>query len=381
MARDNRKTLRSKILRLSLIAVGSLVIILALIVGGLFLASPIRPQAWTPPEGPPSPSCDGAPLLQAGVLVDDLPGTADGLAFDDAGRLYAALANGSLVRIDVRSGRWQEVGATRPPALLTGLAVVDAGQAYAVDERGGGLYGFRLQEQQVVTGERLVDAVSDRRLRWTNDVTVTDDGLVFFTATSQRRNLDENFLEVLEHAGSGQLLVHNPATGSTRELSGTLQMANGIAPGARPGEVLVVETSEYRVLGFRPVDGGGYRSTVAVDNLPGMPGNIRRSPDGSYWLALLSPRSGPLDNLAETPSIRRLMAWMPANMRPRPAPVTCVIQIAPEGDGYQAHAYRLAGDGLPSFSTAIARDGRLYLSPAGFGRPDEPRLYVADLPG
>lgn len=377
-----RRSALSRLLRVLSIGTAIVVAVAGLGVGALLFASPINPVVWSPPEGTPRPSCEAAPTLTVGTLVNDLPGTADGLGFDTAGRLYAALATGFVVRIDPASARWTKVGVTgAAPALLTGLATAPNGRVYAVDERGGALYDFAVGDSGTVDGRLLVSEVNGKRLRWTNDVTWGNDGLVYFTSTSQRRGLDRNFDEVLEHAGTGQLLAYDPATGTARELDGALQMANGIAPGAGRGELLVAETSAYRVRSFKRGEDGKLASSVAVDNLPGMPGNIRRGAEGIYWVTLLAPRNPTLDALAGSPLRRRLMAWLPASMRPRQPAMTCIIRLSGGASGYEAQAFRLSGkDPLPSFSTAIEHNGRLYLSPAGFGRPDEPRLFVADLP-
>jgi strictosidine synthase len=358
---------------------------LAAIIAGLLAASPVRPAVWAAPSGPPAPSCDaaeGAAELRVRVLATDLPANADGLAFGADGFLRAALADGTVASVDPASGAWRLVAhGAAPGAFLTGLAVTPDGTLWAADERGGALHALREEHGQATGGRVALSALGGRPLRWANDVAAAD-GLVWLTTSSQRRNLDRFFEELLEHRGSGQLIAFDPASGAARERAGDLLMANGVAPGREPGEILVAETAAYRVKRFAP---GAAPPEVVLDNLPGFPGNLRRveGADPAWWLTLLSPRSPLVDTLAPFPSARRLLALLPAGLRPGPQPLPCILRLQVTEDGaWQARAFRLAmpGGSMPSISTALERGGRLYLSPAGLGGASDRRLFVAESP-
>ena len=348
-------------------------VLVALVSVGL-IASPINPVAWNAPAAGPD-ICATAPILETQVLTQTLPATPDGLGIDAQGLIVAGLANGQIVRIDPVSAQWRVAGRA-PGAFLTGLNVAEDGTIFSVDERGGALH--RLSPGSA-TARVAASAVAGRRLRWSNDVVEGSDGGIYMTTTSRRRSLDRFYDELLEHRGTGQLIRYDPQSGSVRELANGLEMTNGIAQGMRANEVLVVETSAYRVrqMGIGPGEG---TSQIVIDNLPGFPGNIRKSASGHYWLTLLSPRNALVDQLSGWPSARRLMALLPTWARPKPEPFACVIKFDPLKDGNRVQAFRLhASVQLPSFSTAIEHQGRLYLSPAGMGRVDQGSLYVADL--
>lgn len=332
--------------------------------------SPVDPVPWVAPKPHlPADACESAPAVPAKVLADGLPGKADGLAFAPDGRLLAALANGEVVAIDRRSGRWSTVASGG--GFLTGLAAGPDGRLYAVDERAGALLAAPLDGQLAT----LLDRVGPTRLSWTNDVTQAPDGTLYLTTTATGRSLDAFFHEVLEHRGSGLLVRYDPATGAIRILADRLRMTNGVA--ATPdGRLLVAESAVYGVSLF---DGSGNR-LGAIEGLPGFTGNIRASDRaGRYWLTLLSPRSGLIDGLAPYPLARRLLAWLPESIRPGPVALPCLIEIALDGQAMTARAVRIEGP-RTSFSTAIERDGALYLSPAGIVPGSRAQVLVASLP-
>lgn len=333
--------------------------------------SPIDPVAWTPPAAHlTADACTTGPVANARVLATDLPGKPDGLAFAPDGRLLAALTNGNVIAVDRTSGKWTV--AASGGGFLTGLAAAPDGTIYAVDERAGALlaapFGGRFRT--------VIDQVGDVRLSWTNDVTLAGDGNIYVTTTATGRSLDEFFLEVLEHRGSGLLLRYDPATGQARLVADGLRMTNGVA--AIPdGGLLVAESAVYGVGRFTR-EGKRGRS---IWGLPGFTGNVRASDrQDVYWLTLLSPRSGLIDGLAGQPWARKLLAWSPASVRPGPVALPCLVEITIKGDRLEARALRVTGPEA-SFSTAIERNGRLYLSPASIVAGSRPSLYVADIPG
>jgi strictosidine synthase len=338
----------------------------------LVWTSPIAPVEWAPPPDVLGPTaCAGAPGVLARVLVDDLPGVPDGLAFHPDGALRVALSNGSIVAVDPTTGAWRVVA--QGGGHLTGLAVAPNGDVYVVDERAGALLRATADGRL----EPLLDSLDGRRLRWTNDVAVASDGLVSLTTTSQRRGLDEFYFEVLEHRGSGQLIEYDPTTEAARAIAENLQMTNGLAVDTRRDGLLVAESATY---GVRSVARDG-RLRAEITGLPGFTGNVRAADRSDrYWVTLLSPRSNAVDVLAPHPLLRHLLARLPSSIRPRPRPLPCVIEIEGDDDILRARAIQIRGNApLPSFSTAIERAGHLYLSSAGIASSGDGRLFVATL--
>lgn len=300
----------------------------------------------------------------------DRAGAGEGLAFDKAGRLLVAMANGEVAAVDPASGAWTI--AARGGGFLTGLATGPDGMIHAVDERAGAL----LAAPPAGVFRRVLDRVGSTRLSWTNDVTALPDGSIALTTTATGRSLDDFYHEVLEHRGSGLLVRYDPASGKARVLVRGLAMTNGVAA-TTDGNLLVAQSAIYGVGLFSP-DG---ERLVQLTGLPGFTGNIRASDrPGRYWMTLLSPRSPLVDGTAPYPAGRRLLAWIPAALRPGPQPLPCLVEITREGRSLTPRL--LAIDGArTAFSTAIERGGRLYLSPASIAPGSTAAIYVADIAG
>ena len=81
-------------------------------------------------------------------------------------------------------------------------------------------------------------------------------------------------------------------TGKIRILDDQLSFPNGVQLAADKQSVLVCETALARVIqhwigGNRSMAG---KSEVFIDNLPGIPDNIRLTSTGNYWIAFASVR-------------------------------------------------------------------------------------------
>jgi len=94
---------------------------------------------------------------------------------------------------------------------------------------------------------------------------------------------------------------------------------------------LVNETGEYRVWKIW-VDGDRKGdSEVILEALPGFPDNIARGLNNNFWLGVVSPRSKPMDRLADKPFLRKLMMRLPSFMHPKAKHYGMVIEIDEEG--------------------------------------------------
>jgi sugar lactone lactonase YvrE len=355
--------------RVVLVGAGGLLVGLA----ALTAFSPLRPIAWSPPTDAISrTACAAAPVLTARVLTEGLPGRPDGLAFAPDGSLHVALSTGRIVAVSTKSGAWRIVA--QGFGQLTGLATAADGTDFVADERGGRL----LSAERDGRLRTRLDSVDGQALTWANDVAALADGRIVFTTTALGRNLDDFYPEVLTHRGSGRLILFDPTSGRARTLIRDLQMANGVAVNARSNSVVVAETSVYGVR-LVSLSGGG---ASHLYGLPGFVGNLRAADRPAvYWLTLLSPRSPLIDDLSGWPLVRRLLYWLPEAVRPKPQPLACVIRLHTSGNGLSAKAFRIGG-AVPttSYSTAIERAERLYLTPASIVEGAPRAVYEADLP-
>jgi sugar lactone lactonase YvrE len=345
----------------------------ATFIATLIITAPVSPLSWNPPDDLIAfDACKRAPTALASVLAEGIPGSADGLAFDTKGQLLAAISDGSVIAVDRATSRWTTI--SRGGTFLTGLTAQTNGTIYAVDEQVGGLYSARAGQAL----KPVLATVGKERLLWSNDVTSSPSGRVYMTTTATGRTLDDFFFEVLEHRGTGKLLEYDPQLGSARLLRSDLNMTNGIAI-TTDNRLLVAESSLY---GFQITDLAG-RTLSRHYGLPGFTGNIRASDrPGVFWITLLSPRSGLIDATSQQPWVRKLLSWLPTRVRPKPQALPCLVEIAVARDGQvKLRALRLTAPfAVPSISTAIERDSKLYLSPASIVAGSRSKILQAQLP-
>ena len=59
-----------------------------------------------------------------------------------------------------------------------------------------------------------------------------------------------------------------------------------------------------------------------LGDLPAYPDNMAPVGDGTYWIALASPRVALAEKLLPHPNLRRIAAVLPARLQPQPLPYT-----------------------------------------------------------
>lgn len=184
----------------------------------------------------------------------------------------------------------------------------------------------------------LTDSVDGTPIVFADDVDVAENGIIYFSdattkysANADGGTLGGSLLEILEHAGNGRLLAYNPATKVTSVAMDGLTFANGVAISENQQYLLVNETGSYRVLQYFIAGPKAGLVDVFIDNLPGFPDNIARAPDGGYWVGFASPRSASLDNLSNSPFLRKVVQRLPASLRPKAKGYGHVIKINEQG--------------------------------------------------
>jgi sugar lactone lactonase YvrE len=342
------------------VLLGTLSLVTAILLYLLFWPVPIEPVAWQPP---PNPGHTGvfAPneRLQAmeRLPLGDQHGPED-VAVDQAGQLYAATDDGWIVRLAADGSqpqRWVNTGG-RPLGI-----VFDTQGNLLVADAYRGLLRISPDGQLVV----LASEADGIPIRYANNVDVADDGSIYFSDSSTKFGAEASggtypasLLDILEHGANGRLLVYEPATGKARSLVNGLHFANGVAVSADQRYVLVVETSQYRVLRYWLTGPQARQWQPFIENLPGFPDNLTRGLDGRYWLALLSPRSALLDQLAGQPWLRKLVQRLPAAVRPKAVSYGHVIAL--DGNGQVVLDLQDPGGSYPLLTAAAETRDYLY---------------------
>jgi sugar lactone lactonase YvrE len=284
--------------------------------------------AWAPATVPPPLSGEWVARdarLDAADLLPLPPGVVgpEDVVVDPAGRVVTGTADGRLWRwpADPAEG-------TRPQPLAdTGGRPL----GIEVDPRDGTLvvcdaYRGLLRVTGDGTVTELAVQAAGTRIRVCNNAAVARDGTVFFTDSSSRYPLWAWRRDLLEHRPNGRLLAYRPG-GGVEVVADHLYFPNGVALTPDESAVLVVETSAHRLLRV-PLSGGGPR---LLADLPAYPDNMSSVGDGTYWVALPSPRVAIVERLLPHPWVRRLAAVLPERIQPGPLPYSLVALV--DGDG------------------------------------------------
>jgi sugar lactone lactonase YvrE len=266
----------------------------------------LEPRRWTPPPAPPRARQRSGPEPFPPVRYVPLPATAEDVVADAAGRVYAGLGDGRIVRIDGRAVT--VLGDTGGVPL--GLEALPDGRLLVCDSRRG------LLRLDPVSGnvETLVAEVDGEPLRFCSNAAAAPDGTVWFTESTRRWGLDDYTADVLEHSCTGRLLRLDP-DGAVATVVDGLSFANGVALGVDGTFLVVAQTTAYELTKV-PLDGSA--PTPLAANLPGFPDNIARGPSGLIWVAMASPRDRRLDlMLPRAPWLRRVVHAVPERFQAR----------------------------------------------------------------
>lgn len=331
------------------------VVVAAVVALALYLVAwpvDLEPVAWQPPA-----DSSVVPTAQMGSVKRLPVGSShgpEGTAWGPDGWLYTGLVDGRIIRMDVATGKVEDVANTGGRVL--GLQFDAQGNLLACD----GVKGLLLVSANG-TVQVLVDTEGGKPFRFTDDLDIGADGTVYFTDASARRGVHEYRMDVLEHGQSGRLLSYSPATGEVKRLADGLSFANGVALSGDGSFVAINETWNYRVLRYWLTGPKAGTLDTLVDNLPGFPDNITYAPQrGIFWVALFAPRNAALDALAPYPFLRRLLWRLPQTLQPQAAPVARLVGVTP--DGTVTHYLERHGpEAYAPITSVLEHQGSLYL--------------------
>jgi sugar lactone lactonase YvrE len=275
-----------------------------------WLIRPVRLPATSPPPlagvwASTDAGLDGVDLL-------DVP--ADGpedVVVDPEGRVVTGTGDGRI---------WRFPADARPGAVPEPLA--DTGGrplGIEVDPRDGSLVVcdayrglLRLTADGALTD--LTRSAGGSPILFCNNAAVARDGRVFFTDSSNRFPVSHWRRDLLEHRPNGRVLAYDPAARTTEVVATGLHFPNGIALTAAETALLVCETVTHRLIRLSLPDA----TVTDLGDLPAYPDNMSPVGDGTYWIALASPRVALAERLLPYPTVRRLAAVLPTRLQPQP---------------------------------------------------------------
>jgi sugar lactone lactonase YvrE len=165
------------------------------------------------------------------------------------------------------------------------------------------------------------------RILLCNNAAVARDGVVYFTDSSSRFPVSHWRRDLLEHRPNGRVLAYDPSSGRTDVVADGFFFPNGVALTPDEDALLLCETVSHRLLRLSLPDG----AVRVLDDLPAYPDNMSAVGDGTYWIALASPRVAIAEKLLPHPVLRRIAAVLPARLQPQPLPYTMAALV--DGDG------------------------------------------------
>jgi sugar lactone lactonase YvrE len=308
------------------IVLAAVVIAILLIITLISLKSPVDPVAYNAPE---KPAMTGilAPndlLQKAELLARGKVSCPEEIAADEKGRLYFGTPAGTISRL-LPNGVIETFTTTggRPLGMKFdqkgNLIVADAYEGLlSVDPRG------------VI--KILATSADDVPFKCTDALDVAKNGTIYFTDASDKFQLKDYLLDMIEARPHGRLLRYDPATGKTTALIGGLKFANGVALSKNEDFVLVNETYTYSIHRYWLAGPKAGTSDMFIENLPGFPDNISSNGKGKFWLALMTVRSDLLDTLQKYPKIKSLLGKLPSSLWAKSKKYGFVVSLDENGN-------------------------------------------------
>lgn len=288
------------------------------------LIRPAKAPATTPPPLVGVWSPDDTSLDHIEVLRLPSGHGPEDVAVDPLGRIVTGDAEG-------RIWRWPADPAPGAvPELLTdtggrplGIEVDPRDGALVVCDAYRGL--LRITDDGSIT--ELTREAAGAPIMLCDNAAVGADGAIYFSDSSNRYPLSAWKRDLLEHRPNGRVLAYDPRTGRTDVVAGGLYFPNGVALTPDGAALLVAETVRHRLLRV-PLGGG---EPVELIDLPAYPDNITPVGDGTYWVALPSPRVPIAERLLPYPRLRLLVALLPDRLQPQPLRYGLVARVDGEG--------------------------------------------------
>lgn len=316
---------------LKTIGLAALVLIFFVLMYLLYWPVRIDPIAWTPPKNPgfdpPYTQNDGLGAVDL-IAHNRIVGPED-IAFGPGCTIYTGLVNGRIVRIDPETGVVDVLADTG--GIPLGIHF-DAGREhlYIADARRG-LLRLRLADSPASL-EALSEDVDGEFVRYTDNLHIDSNGIVWFSSPGQRFGIEDIRLDGMETRPTGRLFSYDPANGEFTLHLDELMFANGVAMPRDEKSILVNEWYGYRVTRLWLEGPRQGKREILADNLPGYPDNLFVDDEDRIWVGLVIERDGLVDWLHRHPFLMKILARIPAQSQPAPRQYGWIIALDQQGN-------------------------------------------------
>lgn len=174
--------------------------------------------------------------------------------------------------------------------------------------------------------EVLATDAAGTPIRFCNNASVASDGTIYFTDSSSRFPLSAWRRDILEHRPNGRLLAYRDSGVSV--LHDGLYFPNGVALTPDESALLLVEDSTHRLSRVDLASG----VVEVVTDLAAYPDNMAGVGDGTYWIAMPSPRLPIVERLLPHPLLRKVADLLPQWMQPKPERYGLVALVSAPGE-------------------------------------------------
>ncbi|XP_071832561.1 adipocyte plasma membrane-associated protein-like isoform X2 [Apostichopus japonicus] len=375
-----------------LLYLGILIIIIGIVVV-LRMDSPIKPRfLQLPTPRPLTGALEPNNVLQKAkrLFEGEIIGPESLVLLE--GKIYTGTYDGKIVRLENDNkltviAKLGEEPCGTPENEHTcgrplGLQVSEHGTLYVIDAYLG-VYEVN------VTGEftQLVPAsrtYMGHSIRFGNDVTRLPGGDFFFTDSDFKWERREFPYIMIETSPNGRLMWFNPKTRFSNVALFDLYFPNGIQISPDQQFMLICESSAYRILKYYIQGDKAGNKEIFVDNLPGLPDNIRPSKSGGYWVGIhfAALRNGPYpiaDFLGMRPMLRKqlmklfsphfLLQYLPKH--------GMIIELSKDGEIIRSF-HDPTGEVIDSVSEVLDTGDALYLG--SYKAPYLAKLNYKDIP-
>ena len=305
---------------------------------------------------PPFPGLKGvyAPntkLVQTKLVPLPSPG-AESIVKDSLGQFYTGLANGDILRFDAE-GNQQTIVATTGGRPL-GMKFAPNGELIIADQKKG-----LLAMDSTYTVRSLVSHYENEALKFVDDLTISKEGIVYFSNATQRNpEIVEN--EAWEQRASGALFSYDLKTKKLELLKDNLFFANGLALNEEESYFLFSETfgltlSKYWLKGPK-------KGTIELFNnaLPGYPDNITFN-NGIFWVAIPSQRAVDFEPIFEQPFLRSVLLRLPESVRNSVIPKRYAMLLGFDESGRVVYNLQDPNGKFDYITSVLNVENRLYL--------------------
>ncbi|KAM7252632.1 hypothetical protein ACFE04_008141 [Oxalis oulophora] len=217
------------------------------------------------------------------VGVGQLLGPED-IAYDKkSGVIYTGCADGSIKRVNIRDIRTPIDTWVNTSGRPLGVAFGRNGELFVADAYKGLLI---VSKDGVVT--LLTDEAEGLKFNFTEGVDVANNGLIYFTDGSYKYGLEDIASEIASGEPHGRFMSYDPVTRETKVLVRDIYFANGVTVTPDQNSVIFCETLKLRCRIYHIRGPKMGLTDIFIDNLPGLPDNIRYDGQGRYWIGFFA---------------------------------------------------------------------------------------------